>query len=79
MSLSFDLDSTNAYQSISQDCSDMDKNLPKSIPPAASTHLRYSMSVVWMRQCRLYKFTILILLLLVLLPLLAHRKLLNVS
>ncbi|EDW71425.1 exostosin-3 [Drosophila virilis] len=77
MSLSFDLDSTNAYQNISQDCSDMDKNLSKSIPPATSTHLRYSMSGVWMRQCRLYKFTILILLLLVLLPLIAHRKLLN--
>ncbi|XP_017959865.1 exostosin-3 [Drosophila navojoa] len=76
MSLAFDVDNpsgSTAYQSLKHDSSDK----IKSTTAPASAHLRYSMSTAWMRQCRPYKLTILILLLLILLPLLAHRKLLN--
>lgn len=76
MSLAFDLDKPSGISAYhSQDSSDKEKLI--SLPPPASTIQRHSMSISWMRQCRLYKFTILILLLLVLLPLLAHRNLLN--
>ncbi|KAH8300076.1 hypothetical protein KR044_009525, partial [Drosophila immigrans] len=46
-------------------------------PAAASTNPRHIMSISWMRQCRHYKCIVLFLVLLVLLPLLAHRNLLN--
>ncbi|XP_034101913.1 exostosin-3 [Drosophila albomicans] len=78
MSLSFNLDKPSgisAYQK--QDSNDKDKLLVLPGAAAISTNQRHSMSLSWIRQWRHYKCIVLILMLLVLLPLLAHRKLLN--
>ncbi|KAM8714100.1 hypothetical protein ACLKA7_014278 [Drosophila subpalustris] len=80
MSLAFDLDKPSGISVYhSQDnSSDKDKLITLPAGTTTATNQRHhSMNISWMRQFRLYKFTILILLLLVLLPLLAHRKLLN--
>ncbi|ALC42125.1 botv [Drosophila busckii] len=67
MSVAFDLDKPL----------DMDSGKEKQVLITAGPNARHNISISWMRRCRHYKLAIIILLLLVLLPLLAHRRLLS--
>lgn len=81
MSLTVDVDNpsgSNAYHSLES----IHKEKQKPIQAAgSSTSLRQNitMSISCMRHYRMYKITVLVILLLIMLPLLAHRKLLYVS